>query len=284
LQNGGAGYNWPDTLINQLGNQQNTCGEYFKGHCNVIINRYKDKFIYNKTGLVFGSQSPWAEAALLKAGASMITTIEYQKITTNHTKLNTLHPLELNKLWRNKQIPLVDFAFSFSSFEHDGLGRYGDVLNPFADLESIMRIHCLLKPNGILFLGLPTGPDAVVWNKHRIYGRKRLTMILNNWEALDLDGHFKSILDNNIFLSWDMQPIWVLQKKKQKHIEKKIQDNKIYEKDKSIKKEINNNNKNIDELKDKIELLETKILEEKINKLEIELKNEKKKKGWFYNI
>jgi hypothetical protein len=83
-----------------------------------------------------------------------------------------------------------------------------------------MRIHCLLKPNGILFLGLPTGPYAVVWNKHRIYGRKRLSMILNNWEDLD---YFKS--NNNIYLSWDMQPIWILQKKKQKHIENKIKEN-----------------------------------------------------------
>jgi hypothetical protein len=37
--------------------------------------------------------------------------------------------------------------------EHDGLGRYGDPINPFGDLESIARARCLLKHGGILFLG-----------------------------------------------------------------------------------------------------------------------------------
>jgi hypothetical protein len=82
----------------------------------ILLKRYQDTFIKNKTGLVFGSQSPWAEAALLKAGSSMITTIYNKKITTNHTKLKTLQPLQLNELWRMKIFPLANFAFSFLSF------------------------------------------------------------------------------------------------------------------------------------------------------------------------
>ena len=68
---------------------------------------------------------------------------------------------------------LYDFAWSFSSFEHDGLGRYGDPLSPYGDLEAIMKVHCVLPVGGLFFLGLGHGKDAVVWNAHRVYGAIR---------------------------------------------------------------------------------------------------------------
>ena len=62
----------------------------------------------------------------------------------------------------------VDFIFSFSSLEHDGLGRYGDPINPFADLESVGRAWCMLKYGGIFMLGLPMALDTVVDILHYI--------------------------------------------------------------------------------------------------------------------
>lgn len=42
----------------------------------------------------------------------------------------------------------MDFAFSYSSLEHNGLGRYGDPLNPNADLQDVEMLTCIIRPGG----------------------------------------------------------------------------------------------------------------------------------------
>ncbi len=77
------------------------------------------------TGMVFGSQTPWAESMLVvQGGAKKLTTVEYMKITSSHPKLSSYHPMEIAKDFVAGKVEQVDFAFSFSSFEHDGLGAY----------------------------------------------------------------------------------------------------------------------------------------------------------------
>ena len=76
----------------------------------------------------------------------------------------------------------IDYVASFSSIEHSGLGRYGDPVNPFADVLEIEKISCLLKPGGLLYIGLPTGKDIVMYNAHRIYGLIRWPMIIAGFE------------------------------------------------------------------------------------------------------
>ncbi|VDM34294.1 unnamed protein product [Toxocara canis] len=90
----------------------------------------------------------------------------------------------------------MDFVVSFSSIEHSGLGRYGDPLDPIGDLREMQKIQCLLKRGGLLFIGLPVGVDAVVFNAHRIYGRLRLAMMFEevpsvrpNCKASSLEEH-----------------------------------------------------------------------------------------------
>ena len=52
-----------------------------------------------------------------------------------------------------------------SSFEHDGLGRYGDPLGGLADVEAMARTSCHVKPGGLLFLGVPMKQeDRLYWN------------------------------------------------------------------------------------------------------------------------
>ena len=46
----------------------------------------------------------------------------------------------------------------------------------------------ILKKDGQLFLGVPVGLDTLVWNAHRIYGEKRLPMLLNGFEILEWFG------------------------------------------------------------------------------------------------
>jgi hypothetical protein len=207
-QEGGAGYIWSEELISIYSSKPSTCGPYKSSVCQDVMDKYKELFVSGKIGLVVGSQNPWAEALLLTAGASHVVTAEYMPIISQHPQISTMHPDKLSF----EMVETFDFAFSYSTFEHSGLGRYGDPINPFADLEAIARVHCLLKPGGVLFLGIPVGFDAVVWNAGRVYGKFRLSMLLQNWEVLDLMGVHHGLLDPVTFGYYNDQPILILRK------------------------------------------------------------------------
>lgn len=78
----------------------------------------------------------------------------------------------------------LDFVISFSSIEHSGLGRFGDPMDPIGDLREMQKLWCLMKPGALLFIGLPTGQDEVIFNSYRIYGDIRWPMIAANFEVL----------------------------------------------------------------------------------------------------
>jgi hypothetical protein len=210
LQNGGQGYDWNSTYIEQYRLKPNTCGQYVKTECEELVSRHQ-LYINNKRGIVLGSQYPWAEAMLLNAGAKHITTIEYMQIHTDHPSLASLRPIEAAERYLTRDWKPVDFAFSYSSLEHDGLGRYGDPLNPFGDLESIARVRCLLKQGGIFFLGLPTSADAVAFNAHRLYGRYRTALVLLGWRLLDVVNENCSVEPESLMQS-ACHTIFVLEK------------------------------------------------------------------------
>lgn len=65
---------------------------------------------------------------LLKAGAKHITTVEYMKIVSDHPQVTAITPQELAEKAINGNFSLVDFVFTYSSLEHDGLGRYTHLL------------------------------------------------------------------------------------------------------------------------------------------------------------
>ena len=211
-QNGGLGYHWGHKEFEELRIKKKIgCGFYSEDHCDEMILKYQS-MIQNKTAIVVGSQSPWAEASLFNAGARHVMTIEYMKITTDYPNYSALHPSEVAKKYLNRSWSLIDFAYSYSSLEHDGLGRYGDPLNPFGDFESLARIRCLLKPGGTLFLSLPVAPDTVVWNLHRIYGRYRLSLMLMGWDILDIFPETCNVDDPKLHGNYKCQPLLVLQK------------------------------------------------------------------------
>ncbi len=58
-------------------------------------------------------------------------------------------------------LPKFDAMVSFSSLEHAGLGAYGEALNPWADLITMARAWCVLKPKARALVGVPTGPDRI---------------------------------------------------------------------------------------------------------------------------
>lgn len=157
---------------------------------------------------VMGSEFPWYEAMILEYGGRP-TTIEYRPIETDQPGLKTHTVQEFNRSPRK-----FDVAFSISSFEHDGLGRYGDPLNPDGDLEAMRRMKDVVNPGGLLFLSLPVGRDIVVWNAHRVYGRHRLPLLIAGWEVVATFGFDDALLDHPTIGGGEgrnyIQPVFVL--------------------------------------------------------------------------
>ncbi|CAI5995809.1 unnamed protein product [Closterium sp. NIES-65] len=139
--------------------------------------------VSGKSVLVIGSRSPWVESICLGFDAESITTVDFNKPIASHPKMRQMLVEELEGTDE-----VFDVAVSFSSLEHDGLGRYGDPINPFGDLQRMQKIKGLIKPGGLLFLGVPVGNDTLVYNSHRIYGPIRMPLLLAGWKLLDVFG------------------------------------------------------------------------------------------------
>ena len=131
--------------------------------------------------LVIGSERPWVEACALAAGAKSVVTLEYGKITSQHPDVSAFTPEEFKKQYFAETLGTFDSIVTFSSVEHAGLGRYGDALNPWADVLEIARARCVTRTGGSLVIGVMYGNDELVWNAHRIYGPKRWPYLTTNW-------------------------------------------------------------------------------------------------------
>ncbi|MCC8180059.1 MAG: DUF268 domain-containing protein [Planctomycetes bacterium] len=135
----------------------------------------------DKVVIVFGLANSNLEAFALWQGAKQVIVIEYNKPICEHDRILVMNPKEAAAAGLQ-----ADVDFSFSSFEHDGLGRYGDPIAPNADLEAMKFARSCLRPDGIMYFGVPLGADSLAWNAHRIYGRIRLPMLLDGWRCVDV--------------------------------------------------------------------------------------------------
>jgi len=165
------------------------------------INTYRDKHVLKPTLIkykhlikekrvaVIGTLKPWAEAMLVNLGASSVMTIEYRKLLIEHEKVTTITPYRVARDFINGNAVQFDTVFTYSSVEHSGLGRYGDPLTPFGDLEASAQAWCMVKPGGHFILAVPVSDDrvncSIVWNAHRIYGAARLQHLTANWHVLE---------------------------------------------------------------------------------------------------
>lgn len=160
--------------------------------------------VEKKDIVVFGSTSPWYESLVLSMGAQSVTVVEYNHLTYEHPAITCILV---------KDLPLekqFDVALSLSSFDHDGLGRYGDPINPNADVEALGVVAKVLKPSGILFLTVPIGPDLLVWNLHRRYGNVRLPLLLEGWKQLDVIGWKEELISMESPYTVAYEPVFVL--------------------------------------------------------------------------
>ena len=164
----------------------------------------------------FGSTSPDVETLLLTLGAAEIVTIDYNKISFAHRQLKTMTLEDLITSLDAGDLAPFDTAVSFSSFDHDGLGRYGDPLCPDGDLLAMDLVKRTLKPNGKLFLTVPLGADAVAWNLMRRYGALRLPLLLHGWETLkQYGGNVQEAVKATRKLTATHEPVLVLAPKEE---------------------------------------------------------------------
>ena len=142
-----------------------------------------DKFdIRDKEVVIVGSEMPWYEC-VCTSYLGKVTTIDYREVDCQIPELTVLTPDEF--VANPKEF---DVAVSISSLEHDGLGRYGDPIDPEGDLKAIQNIKRLLKPGGLFFFRSRLA--QMLWFGMRIAfmvgrGSRNLPKVGRSWIRLD---------------------------------------------------------------------------------------------------
>ena len=149
--------------------------------------------VEGKRLLVIGSAWPWIESLLLAEGAAHVTTLDYLPIEADHPRVTTLTLPHARRLYQAGRLGPFAGVVSYSSVEHSGLGRYGDALNPWGDVQTIARAWCASSPGAFLLLGVPSVPfgscagpgaaEGVEWNSGRVYGARTWPHLVANWRA-----------------------------------------------------------------------------------------------------
>lgn len=169
----------------------------------LALEKYID-CIEGKSVAIMGSVVPWYESIVIHYGGHP-TIIEYNKIISEDERIKVMTVEEY------KKNPIVfDVIISISSFEHDGLGRYGDPIDPYGDLKAMENAKKMLKDDGVMFLAVPIGEDHLWWNAHRIYGRIRFPRLIRGWSVIDSFGFQEENFD--VHDRGGHQPIFVLTK------------------------------------------------------------------------
>jgi len=90
--------------------------------------------------------------------------------------------LNLDNLVEDKadlvRLPFADNSISSLScmhtVEHIGLGRYGDNIDPNADLKTLSELERVLAFGGNMLLVVPIGKPRIQFNAHRIYSYEQI--------------------------------------------------------------------------------------------------------------
>lgn len=185
--------------------------------------RDTERFIFNalKDGssavkgaecLVIGSNRIWVEPLLLALGARKVVVLEYNPLAYDHPAIETITVADYERQraegsWQRR----FTCALSLSSYDHDGLGRYGDPISPDGDLLSMDELVThLLAPTATLFLQVPVGPDHLCWNLHRRYGPVRLPLLLDGFVVEAVQGLMRPLFDIPRPVTKPVEPVFTL--------------------------------------------------------------------------
>ena len=157
--------------------------------------------------LIAGSVSPWIESICLANQFTNITTSDYEVRKVEDDRIKFVHANDISDT-------KFDLIISFSSIEHDGLGRYGDPINPYGPFNAVDEFRESLNNNGCLLCGIPVLPEEkkqqpslIQGHWHVIFSRKSVEKLFRKFKMIDVinqpDG-WGSL--------WQHQPIYILQK------------------------------------------------------------------------
>jgi ubiquinone/menaquinone biosynthesis C-methylase UbiE len=92
---------------------------------------------------------------------------DYRPADLQLSNLNSLKGDLLNLPFESESI---DSLSCMHTIEHIGLGRYGDTIDPEADLKAMAELRRVMTKNGSLIFVTPIGKEAKIeFNAHRIY-------------------------------------------------------------------------------------------------------------------
>ncbi|KAG7363882.1 Caenorhabditis protein of unknown function, DUF268-domain containing protein [Nitzschia inconspicua] len=164
--------------------------------------------------LVGVSISPWIEAVALHHGVGQVVTVDYNEPVCDacHERLTTV---SMDQLMRVSTPADYSHIISYSSIEHDGLGRYGDPWDPWGDMHAMKEFWTLLKEDGILLLAVPTwSPDQLTQLLARLYGPIRLPWLIQGWEYMGTVN--RGLFSTSVPFKngdWAWHPIMILRKR-----------------------------------------------------------------------
>ena len=80
------------------------------------------------------------------------------------------------------------------TIEHIGLGRYGDPLDPYADIQAASELQRVIAEKGNLLIVTPVGRPKIMFNGHRIYSFEQIIGMFSQLTLVE----FTLIPDNAI--------------------------------------------------------------------------------------
>lgn len=183
-------YIYTDNQIDYFIEMQRSGHYFYYGQLDEYIEKALKKYdVPGHDILNIGSITPWYDALCIRLGVKP-TTVDYNRIISQSSRTTTM---TLEELRRSERV--FDYALSISSIEHDGLGGYGDPIDPDGDLKNMKEMKGYLAKGGLMFFNVPIGKDVVYFNRERVYGRIRLPRLLEDWELIDSYGFDDDVLD-----------------------------------------------------------------------------------------
>ena len=72
------------------------------------------------------------------------------------------------------------------------------------------RSWCMVKPGGKAVVGVPSGPDLIIFNSHKLYGPIMYSHLFANWKQVWTDNDFNKYNENDC--NWCYQPLHVVER------------------------------------------------------------------------
>lgn len=190
--------------IEKINNQSFPINSTYAAHLKQALAKYP---IHNQKVMIYGTNSPYIDALCLYLGAKIIYVVDLIAPKYEHPSIYGLSIEQTAEMDVS-----VDTIISINWVAHMGLGRYGDTINANGDIIVINNIVHHLNKDGLLFLSIPVGQDAIYWNAHRIYGAKRLPLLLNSFNMIDIFGASPDTMFNVKIGDCTAQPTLVLKR------------------------------------------------------------------------